>query len=293
LPPTSDKQRPLVLVVEDNADMNRFVCETLSVEYRTESALDGRTGLEKALRNVPDLVLTDLMMPGMSGDQLVQAIRNSPELDDTPVVLLSARSDEAMRVRLLREGAQDFMLKPFAADELRARVGNLISIARTRQVLKKELNAQTHDMELLALALAHQKRETQTALESMRNARAQAEQASRQKTGFLSLVSQELRTPMAALALQLERLQHSTVRELPHDKHVLVSRMSGSVGRLYALVEGLLQYARIESGRFSVRTEALDVGRMASEVLDELRTAADEKGLELFLDAEAIASSCV
>ncbi|MET0385028.1 MAG: ATP-binding protein [Polyangiales bacterium] len=283
-PLAGEKQRPLVLVVEDNADMNRFVCETLAVEYRTESALDGRTGLEKALRRVPDLILTDLMMPGMSGDQLVQAIRNSPELDDTPVVLLSARSDDALRARLLREGAQDFMLKPFAADELRARVANLISMKRARQVLQKELNAQMIDLEHLARELAHQKREMHAALESMRSAREHAEEASRFKSGFLTMVSQELRTPMAALALQLERLQRSTLRELPHDKQVLIQRMGSSVGRLYALIEGLLQYARIESGRFSVRTEVLDVGHMASEVLDELRTAADERGLELCLD---------
>jgi signal transduction histidine kinase len=286
LPPSPTQERPLVLVVEDNAEMNRFVCQTLSVEYRTESALDGRTGLEKALRLVPDLVLTDLAMPGMSGDQLVQAIRNSPELDHTPLVLLTARADEAVRVRLLREGAQDYLLKPFAADELRSRVANLISMKRTRQVLQGELSGQTHDLELLAREVTHQKRESQAALEAMRSAREQAEQASRLKSGFLAMVSHELRTPLAALQLQLERLERSSVRELPHDKHVLVRRMGNSVGRLYGLIEGLLQYARIESGRFSVRTEPLDVGRMASEVLDELRSVADEKGLALRLAVE-------
>jgi signal transduction histidine kinase len=287
LPPSPALERPLVLVVEDNAEMNRFVCQTLSVEYRTESALDGRTGLEKALRSVPDLVLTDLVMPGMSGDQLVQAIRNSPELDDTPVVLLTARTEEALRVRLLREGAQDYLLKPFAADELRARVANLISMKRTRQVLQSELTGQTHDLELLAREVAHQKRELQAALELMRAAREQAEQTSRLKSGFLAMVSHELRTPLAALQLQLERLERSSVRDMPHDKHVLVRRMGNSVGRLHGLIEGLLQYARIESGRFSVRTEPLDVGQMASEVLDELRTVADEKGLTLRLDVES------
>ena len=286
LPPSPVQERPLVLVVEDNVEMNRFVCQTLSVEYRTESALDGRTGLEKALRFVPDLVLTDLVMPGMSGDQLVQAIRNSPELDDTPLVLLTARTEEAVRVRLLREGAQDYLLKPFAADELRARVANLISMKRTRQVLQSELSGQTHDLELLAREVTHQKRESQAALEAMRAAREQAEQASRLKSGFLAMVSHELRTPLAALQLQLERLERSSVRELPHDKHVLVRRMGKSVGRLHGLIEGLLQYARIESGRFSVRTESLDVGRMASDVLDELRTVADEKGLDLRLDVD-------
>jgi signal transduction histidine kinase len=286
LPASPAQERPLVLVVEDNVDMNRFVCQTLSLDYRTVSALDGRTGLEKALQHVPDVVLTDLLMPGMSGEQLVQAIRNSPELDDTPVVLLTGRNDEAVRVRLLREGAQDYVLKPFAGDELRARVANLISMKRTRQVLQQELSGQTHDLELLAREVAHQKRELQAALETARSGREQAEQASRLKSGFLAMVSHELRTPLAALQLQLERLQRSSVRELPHDKHLLVRRMGRSVGRVHGLIEGLLQYARIESGRLSVSTEALDIGLMASEVLAELGSVAEEKGLDLQLDVE-------
>jgi len=290
LPPAADKQRPLVLVVEDNPAMNRFICETLSLEYRTEAALDGRAGLEKALRVVPDLILTDLMMPGMSGDQLVQAVRNSPELDDTPVVLLSARSDDELRARMLREGAQDFMLKPFSADELRARVANLITMKRARQVLQQELSAQMLDLELMAREVAHQKREMHAALESMRTARATAEEANRQKSAFLMLVSQELRTPLATLALQLERLQRSAVRELPHDKHLLVRRMGASVGRLSGLCEGLLQYARIQSGRLSLRTESLDIAQVAAEVIDELRPDADDKGVELCLEPSEAAS---
>src|ERR1700759_5322383 len=107
------------------------------------------------------------------------------------------------------------------------------------------------DLELLAREVAHQKRELQAALEQMSSAREQAEQASRLKSGFLAMVSHELRTPLAALQLQLERLQRASPREMPHDKHVLVRRMGSSVGRLHGLIEGLLQYARIESGRFS------------------------------------------
>jgi signal transduction histidine kinase len=81
-------------------------------------------------------------------------------------------------------------------------------------------------------------------------------------------------------------LERSAVRELPHDKHVLVRRMSASVGRLSGLCEGLLQYARIESGRLSLRTESLDVGQLASDVLAELRAEADEKGIELCLELD-------
>src|SRR6185436_19409239 len=72
-------------------------------------------------------ILTDVMMPEMSGDALVQAIRANRDLDATPILLLTAKADDELRVQLLRQGAQDYVLKPFSLEELRARVRNLIS----------------------------------------------------------------------------------------------------------------------------------------------------------------------
>ncbi|HET6333965.1 MAG TPA: ATP-binding protein [Polyangiales bacterium] len=286
LAPAPAAERPLVLVVEDNLDMNRFVCQTLSLDYRTEPALDGRQGLEKALRLLPDVIVSDLMMPGMSGDQLVQAIRNSPELIEVPILLLTAKSDETLRTRMLREGAQDYVMKPFAADELRARVSNLVTVKRTRQLLQKELGSEVHDVELLAREIASQKRELQNKMDSMRVARQHAEQQSKLKSGFLGMMSHELRTPLASLQLQLERLLASGQHELPPERQMIVRRMSASIGRVHALIEGLLHFARIESGRFNARAETVDVARLAQDVLDELQMFAEEKGVALMLNVE-------
>ena len=119
---------PLVIVVEDNPDMNRFVCEALAGSYRVEAALDGRDGLAKIEAMRPDLVVCDVMMPGLSGAELVRAVRQDPQLDATPILVVSARNDDVSRVRLLLEGASDYLLKPFAVEELRARVGNLVKV---------------------------------------------------------------------------------------------------------------------------------------------------------------------
>jgi PAS domain S-box-containing protein len=120
----------LVLVVEDNAEMNFFISEHLALDHRVETAYDGKEGLRKTLALRPDLVLTDIMMPEMDGEQLVRAIREHSELDHMPVVLLSAKADEALRVRLLRAGAQDYVNKPFVMAELHARIDNLIARKR-------------------------------------------------------------------------------------------------------------------------------------------------------------------
>ena len=125
-----DEGRALVLVVEDNPDMNAFIADALRPRYRVASACDGREGLEKALALRPDLVLCDVMMPVMSGDRMVPELRRHPELADLPIVMLTAKADDELRVRLLREGVQDYLDKPFAVDELLARVDGLVATRR-------------------------------------------------------------------------------------------------------------------------------------------------------------------
>jgi PAS domain S-box-containing protein len=130
-----DTSRPLVLVVEDNADMNAFLVDCLSPHYRVTSARDGRAGLEKARTIHPDLVLADVMMPVMSGDEMVLALRRQPEFADVPIVMLTAKADDALRVRLLEAGVQDYLGKPFTVDELLARVGGLLAERRRARAL--------------------------------------------------------------------------------------------------------------------------------------------------------------
>lgn len=117
----------LVLVVEADTEMNRFICESLHPEHRVAMALDGRRGVSNALSLRPDVMLASLAMPDLPGEELVRAVRAERELDGTSLVLLTTRADDERRVRLLRAGAQDYLTKPFAVEELHARIGNLIS----------------------------------------------------------------------------------------------------------------------------------------------------------------------
>ncbi|MFZ5480860.1 MAG: PAS domain S-box protein [Myxococcota bacterium] len=127
----------LVLVVEDNPDLNRFLREVLAERWRVASALDGAEGIRLATELRPDLVLTDLMMPGTSGGDLVRALRGRSEMDDTPIVVLTAKADEAVREELLRGGAQDWVGKPFVTGELLARVENLLEAKRARETIAR------------------------------------------------------------------------------------------------------------------------------------------------------------
>jgi signal transduction histidine kinase len=94
----------LIVVVEDNPDMNRFVCDALAGSFRVHAALDGKQGFALALALRPDLIICDFMMPEMSGDELVRAVRAEPSIDATPILILTARNDATARIDVLRHG---------------------------------------------------------------------------------------------------------------------------------------------------------------------------------------------
>jgi signal transduction histidine kinase/DNA-binding response OmpR family regulator len=160
--------RPTVLIVDDNREMLQFIRESVGDRYRFTLAHDGREGLARALEGRPDIVISDIMMPVMSGDELVREIRARPELDSIPIVLLTAKADEEIRVDLLRRGVQDYVTKPFLPGELRARVENLLQTKRARDVLMRESESQGRDLESLALQLAVRRRDLEAALEKER-----------------------------------------------------------------------------------------------------------------------------
>lgn len=122
--------RALVLVVEDNDDMRTYLKSLLCVDYRILEARDGVAALEIARRVKPDLILSDLMMPGMDGYGLCQALKADEAVGHVPVVLLTARADDESRLEGLGHGADDYLQKPFSAAELMLRVENLIQVRR-------------------------------------------------------------------------------------------------------------------------------------------------------------------
>jgi DNA-binding response OmpR family regulator len=119
-----------LLVVDDNADLRSYVRSRFVSRYRVVEAADGADALLRAREIVPDLVISDVMMPGTDGHALCAALRASPETDFIPVILLTALADQSERIAGLGRGADDYIVKPFDMRELEARVENLISSRR-------------------------------------------------------------------------------------------------------------------------------------------------------------------
>ncbi|HEX3129127.1 MAG TPA: two-component regulator propeller domain-containing protein [Thermoanaerobaculia bacterium] len=128
--PEPDQDRTTVLVVDDNADMRAYVRRHLEPDYRVIEAADGVQGLERARSFLPDLVVSDVMMPGLDGNALFRSLREDPELDLVPVILLTAKASAENRIQGLRDGVDDYLVKPFDPRELKARVDNLLASRR-------------------------------------------------------------------------------------------------------------------------------------------------------------------
>ncbi|NJL23602.1 MAG: response regulator [Leptolyngbyaceae cyanobacterium SM1_3_5] len=130
---------PRILLADDNADMRDYVQRLLSEFYEVEAVADGEAALQAIDRRIPDLVLTDVMMPRLDGFGLLQALRSRPETQEIPIILLSARAGEGAKVEGLEAGADDYLVKPFAARELLARVRSNLELAQVRQASRQTL----------------------------------------------------------------------------------------------------------------------------------------------------------
>ncbi|WP_432907305.1 SpoIIE family protein phosphatase [Micromonospora matsumotoense] len=134
-PPSTDHpgpDRPRVLVADDNADMRDYLHRLLRSRYDVTAVGDGLAALARARADLPDLIVSDVMMPGLDGLELVAALRAEPRTMGVPVLLLSARAGQEAAVEGLEAGADDYLVKPFPAEELLARVRANVDLARLR-----------------------------------------------------------------------------------------------------------------------------------------------------------------
>jgi signal transduction histidine kinase len=258
-------ERSRVLVVEDQPDLNRFVRDCLAADHQVEAAFDGRDGLEKARALRPDLIITDVMMPVMSGDELVAALQADPTLSCIPVLLLSARNDEPLKVELLRLGARDYLTKPFSVEELRARVDSLVALKRSedqRNRLAGELAARNASLEQLASRLWA---------------------ANAELDAFSYSVSHDLRAPLRHIdGFAQALLEDEGGRLSPEGLHNLEVVRSASQ-RMAHLIDDLLGLSRLT--RAELRHEVVDLTALCQEIVAELRSLEPERQVEVVIEA--------
>jgi signal transduction histidine kinase len=203
-----------VLVADDNADMRRYIVRLLEPHFEVQAAVNGKAALELVQQAVPDLVLSDVMMPEMDGVSLVAALRRDASTRTIPVLLLSARAGEDALLTGLETGADDYLVKPFSARELLARVRSHLSMAQLRRSTERAMRELAETRATLVSALEKKNAEVEAAYVELQRAQAQLVQSAKMASlgELVAGVAHEINNPLAFALGHLDTVKRSWSR---------------------------------------------------------------------------------
>ncbi len=246
---TTNSKVDRILAIDDTPDNLILLQTMLEIEgYSIDLVADGATALDKIEQSPPDLILLDVMMPGMDGYEVTRRIRNNPLINYIPILLLTAHV-EASVVEGLDAGADDFIRKPFDQDELLARVRSLLRLKQSLDEQKKLF---------------------------------------RQQEDFVSRLTHDLRTPLVAADRMLNLFQQETFCKISPEMKQAIAAMIRSNHNLLDMVNTLLEVHRFEAGKKNLRFDSCNMRQIIEEVVQELKPLADEKDLTLKVNASKL-----
>lgn len=253
---------PVILIVEDHPEMAHYLARLLATNYQPVTAFDAAEGLAKARALHPNLILCDIMMPGMSGDQFIKVLHTDAELSTVPLMILSAQADDTLRIQLLQEGAQDYIVKPFLVEELNARIANLLSMQQARKVLQQALASRNQDIVSLTNQVIMRNRELEVINEELA-------QKNQLQKNFVSVVSHEFRTTLTGIQgfselLHTHEFSSEVVKDYALDIHT-------DALRLNRMITNLLDLERMKSGKMSMAFKELDLNALLAEAVERTR----------------------
>ena len=236
---------PKILIIDDDETMLDSCSQIFAKEvYKTETAEDGETGLQKVKEIKPDLVLVDLKMPGKDGMEVLEELKT---IDPNCVaIVITGYGTLESAVEAMKRGAYDFLPKPFTPDELRI-------------IVRRGLERRRYIMEV----------------ESLR------QEKEKMRENFISMVSHELRSPLAAVQQNLMVITGGMVGEIPEKANQILLKMRGRIKELISLIRDWLDLSRIESGEMVTNMEPIDIKGVLCDVVDLLQPLADEKKVAL------------
>jgi signal transduction histidine kinase len=240
-----------ILVVDDNTDMRGYLCRLLGQRWRVDSAANGAAALISIQNRVPDLVIADVMMPRLDGFGLLRALRDNSATAQIPVMLLSARAGEEASAEGLRAGADDYVIKPFHARELVARVESRLAQAAVRA--------------------------------AERRARDAAVKANQARDEFFAMLSHELRTPLMAVLGWTALLRGNRLGS--EDTAYAVDIIERNARTQRRMIDDLLDVSRIVTGHLRIDVKLIpSLAPVITMVVESFRPVAVAKGLAVVTD---------
>jgi signal transduction histidine kinase len=239
--------RARILWADDNADMRDYVTRLLADTYQVLAVPDGLAALTAAQSELPDLVLSDVMMPGLDGFGLLKALRADARTKTVPIILLSARAGEESALEGLEAGADDYLIKPFSARELLVRIRTHLDLARLRRQWAEEL-----------------------------------ERANKELEAFSYSVSHDLRAPLRAIDGFSRALLNKNRDQLDDEGRSYLERVRAAATRMSILIDDLLRLSRISRG--PIKRDAVNIGVMARDIVDELRRGDPNRRVDVHIE---------
>ncbi|MGB8831977.1 MAG: ATP-binding protein, partial [Candidatus Sulfotelmatobacter sp.] len=228
--------RPRILLADDNADMRDYVRRLLAEHYEVLAVPDGLAALAAARGKSPSLVLTDIMMPGLDGFGLLRELRADPTTQNIPVILLSARAGEESAVEGLNAGADDYLTKPFSAQELMARVRTHLALAQARLEWANKLEQSNKELESFSYSISH-----------------------------------DLRTPLRAIDGFSKALLDEYSGKLDEHACHYLQRVRTAAQKMSTLINDLLDLSRVSRG--ALQKEAINLTELARGIIAGLQSS--------------------
>jgi len=227
---SSDESAPLLLLIEDNRDVMNYLTGILKPLYRIITAEDGEKGVETALQEIPDLIISDVMMPKMNGYRVAEILKQDEKTSHIPLILLTAKASHEDRIQGLQTHADDYVTKPFRPDELLLRVENLIlSRKKVREKYKRKVEIKPEELSVQSMEEAFLLRVVETIKKHLLNEDFSVDQLAREVgmsrsqlhrklVGLTDLSATEfIRSYRLNLAREMIENQSGTISEIAYE----------------------------------------------------------------------------
>ncbi len=256
------RENPVILVVDDNPTNLDVLFEVLAeTDFEVSFVTDGETCLELANSDHPDLILLDIMMPGLDGFEVCLRLKSNATTTDIPVIFMTARAETSDKVKGFNLGAVDYITKPIQSEEVLARINSHLTIQR----LQKDLRLKN---EALHASLAREKQLNQELQASLER----EQELNHLKSRFISIASHEIRSPLGLIGITTNMLTRYFHRMPEEKRNEHLKAIEHEVERMADILNNVLVLTKAEAANFQFHPACINVNTFCQSIVEKFNT---------------------